>query len=150
MRFSPLNFLRHMHHSHRGHQGHHGHHGHHHGHGHRDLDGGDRFERLMTGVSARLDLNALQQELLNEVLTQVQRQRRTWATAAAGPELPALLATDSFDRAAAQQLLDAKLAALSSAGTGLIAAAADLFDSLDFEQQQALRFMLRVRRGRVC
>ena len=104
----------------------------------------------MARLSARLDLNIAQQALLNELLTQLDRERRSWALASTGTELPGLLATESFDREAAQQLLAAKLAAVSTAGTGLIAAAADLFDSLDFDQQQALRFMLRVRRNRTC
>jgi hypothetical protein len=40
-------------------------------------------------------------------------------------------------------LLDAKLDALRAAGPGLVTAFAEFFDSLDAEQRQVLRFMMR-------
>lgn len=82
------------------------------------------------------------------MLTQVQRQRRSLKAALRGPELAELVASENFDRAAAQQLLDARLEQLRAAGPALVAATADFFESLDFEQQQAARFLLRAGRGR--
>lgn len=135
-----------LHHEFRHHFGHHGrgHHfgGHpgHHGHGH----GGERIASvLLARVSAKLDLDGAQQERLAELLEQLQRQRRALKALARGPELPALLTGDNFDRDAAQRLIDGQLDQLRAAGPGLVAAFGDFFDALDFEQQQALRFLMR-------
>ncbi|MCH7345917.1 Spy/CpxP family protein refolding chaperone [Pelomonas sp. CA6] len=105
-------------------------------------------ERLLERVGAALDLDAGQRERLAELLDQLQRQRRALKSLAGGPEIPALLAGDSFARDEAQRLFDARLDALRAAGPALVAALGDFFDALDFEQQQALRFMLRRLRQR--
>lgn len=62
---------------------------------------------------------------------------------ARGPELAGLVAGEQFPRDSAQQMLNAKLDVVRAAGPGLIGAFADFFDSLDSEQRQVLRFMMR-------
>lgn len=146
MRFHPMHLLRHWHQygSHAHHHAKHGHWGHGHGlHGGGYGSDGERFAELLERVSARLDLTSAQQELLNELLTQLQRQRRAMRAAAAGSELRDLIASENFDRASAQQLFDARMDSLRAGGPALVAAFGDFFDALDFEQQQALRFVLR-------
>jgi len=138
-----MNFFRrwHAHHEFRHHFGH-GHHGHPFG---RPADG---FAHLLFArVSAKLDLGDEQRRRLGTWLEQLQRQRDALKGLARGPELAGLVAGEQFAREPARQLLDAKLDALREAGPGLVTAFADFFDSLDDEQRQALRFMMR-RSGR--
>ena len=129
MRFHPLTVLRHL--QHLQHLRPHPH--------PRGADRHPRWHRL----SDQLDLNAEQQQLLDALVGQWQGQGRSLRGSGMLNAMSGLIASENFDIAGARQLFDSRLDAL-------IAAAADLFDSLDFEQQQALRFMLRVRRSRSC
>ena len=121
---------------------------HHFGHGHRF---GARFGRhaddfthhLIARASAKLDLDDAQQRRLADWIEQLQRQRESMKGLARGPELAALLAGGQFPREAARRMLDAKLDALRAASPGVVNAFADFFDSLDAEQRQVLRFMMR-------
>lgn len=116
----------------------HGHRGHHFG---RRVDG---FAHLLIArLGSKLDLDDEQQRRLGAWLDQLQRQRDTLKDLAGGPELAGLVADERFPRESAQQLLDAKLDALRSAGPSLVTAFAEFFDSLDSEQRQVLRFMTR-------
>ncbi len=65
-----------------------------------------------------------------------------------GEDAARLVDADSFAREAAQQLLHAQIDALRTAVPALVEAFGDFFDSLDFDQQQALRFMMRRLRHR--
>ncbi len=130
-------------------RGHHGHHpfGHHFGgHHHHDGDRGAFFDHIVGRAARKLDLTAAQQELLAALLRQVQAQRASMKSAL--PDLKGLLAGESFDRTAATQMLDARLDAVRAAGPSVINAAGDFFDSLDAEQKQALRFLMRTRQSR--
>lgn len=125
------------------------HHGHHHGFGHRHHGHGPQsFEDRADHLASHLDLTTAQQQQLDELLTQAQRQRRAIRTALSPAGLQELVASESFDRAAAREMFNARVDALRDAGPALIDAAGDFFDSLDFDQQQALRFLMRVRLGR--
>ena len=137
-----MNFFRrwHAHHEFRHHHGH-GPHGHPFGR-HADADHGFA-EHLLARVGAKLDLDDEQQRRLAAWFEQIQRQRDALKGLARGPELAGLVAGEQFARTEAQQLLDAKLDALRAAGPGVIGAFADFFDSLDSEQRQVLRFMMR-------
>jgi len=120
---------------------------HHFGHGHRGHSFGRRADGfahlLLARVGSKLDLDDEQQRRLGAWLEQLQQQRDTMKDLARGPELANLIAGDQFAREPAQQLLDARLDSLRAAGPGLVTAFADFFDSLDGEQRQALRFMMR-------
>lgn len=137
-----MNFFRrwNAHHEFRHHFGH-GHAGHHFGR-HADADD-DLASHLLARVGAKLDLDDEQQRRLAAWFEQLQRQRETLKGLARGPELAGLLAAEKFAREPAQQLLDTKLDALRAAGPGLVTSFADFFDSLDAEQRQVLRFMMR-------
>ena len=134
-----MNFFRrwHAHHEFRHHYGH-GRHGHAFG---RPADGFAHL--LLARVGAKLDLDDGQQRRFGTWLEQLQRQRDALKSLVGGPELASLFAEPQFARGPAQQLFDAKLDTLRAAGPGVITAFADFFDSLDAEQQQALRFMMR-------
>ena len=127
----------HAHHESRHHFGH-GHAGHHFG---RHADG---FAHLLVArMGRKLDLDDGQQRRLGAWLEQLQQQRDSLSSLARGPEAASLMAGERFARESAQQLLDAKLDALRAAGPGVVAAFAEFFDSLDYEQRQVLRFMMR-------
>jgi len=120
---------------------------HHFGHGHAGRGFGhaaDGFARhLLARIAARLDLDGEQQRRLGVWFEQIQRQREALKSLARGPELAGLMAGEQFPRESAQQLLDARLDALRAAGPALVEAFGDFFDSLDAEQRQVLRFMMR-------
>ncbi len=97
---------------------------------------------------AFLDLSDSQQALLKTLFDAWQAPRRAMKALAKGPEVAQLFETDSFRRDEAQALFDAQVDALRQAGPDLVTALGDFFDALDFEQQQALRFLLRRLRRR--
>jgi hypothetical protein len=134
-----MNFFRrwHAHHEFHHHFGH-GHHGRHLG---RHADGFAHL--LLARVGAKLDLDSEQQRRFAAWIEQIQHQRDAMKGLVRGPELAGLMAGEQFPRESAQQLLDAKLDAVRAAGPGLIDAFAEFFDSLDTEQRQVLRFMMR-------
>jgi hypothetical protein len=134
-----MNFFRrwHAHHEFHHHLGH-GRHGHPFG---RHADGFAHL--LLARVSHKLDLDDEQQRKLAAWLEQLQHQRDALKGTARGPELAGLVAGEQFPRESAQQMLDARLDALRAAGPGLITAFAEFFDSLDGEQRQVMRFMMR-------
>lgn len=136
-----MNFFRrwHAHHEFRHHFGH-GHHGHGFG---RHVDAGDFAEHLLARVGAKLDLDDEQRRCLGAWFAQLQQQRDALKGLARGPELVGLITGERFPRESAQQLLDARLDAARAAGPGVIGAFAEFFDSLDAEQRQVLRFMMR-------
>lgn len=126
----------------------HHHFGHHFGgHHHHRGDPAEFLEFIAARASSKLDLNDKQQELLAALLKDAQAQRAAMKSGLPD-SLKNLLGGESFDRATAQQLLDSRVDAIRAAGPGLINAAGDFFDSLDAEQKQALRFLLRTRSRR--
>lgn len=131
---------RHAHHRQLHHHGHHGHHRSHH-----DHDGTSRLDHLAEKISHRLDLSDTQQEHLLKLLANADQQRQALRGDALLQDLHGLLSGTTLDRATAQQLLDARIATLQAAGPTLIQALADFYDALDAEQQQVLRFVLRLR-----
>jgi len=128
---------------------HFGHHfgGHHHGPFGHGGDSAEFLDHIVHRASRKLDLNENQQALLATLLKQLQAQRAAMRSGL--PDLKTLLAGESFDRATATQMLDSRLDGLRAAGPGVINAAGDFFDSLDAEQKQALRFVMRTRSRRL-
>ena len=125
----------------------HHHFGHHFGgHHHHRGDPAEFLEFIVARATGKLDLNENQQALLATLLKELQTQRA--AMKSGMPDLKNLLSGESFDRTAATQMLDSCLDALRAAGPGVINAAGDFFDSLDAEQKQALRFVMRTRSRR--
>ncbi len=109
---------------------------------------GRRGERLQARVSAFLDLSESQQAALVHLLEQLRNRRRALRGLLSGHEVARLVETDTFARDAAEQLLHAQIEALRTGVPALVQAFGDFFDALDFDQQQALRFMMRRLRRR--
>ena len=104
---------------------------------------------LIAALAAELDLDAAQRSHLAELLAWLQARGLGLRALLRGQGSAALLAGDTFDRAAALRLWEAQLDALKAAGPELVRLLGEGFDALDFEQQQALRFRLRrLRSGR--
>lgn len=127
-----------------GRRAHHDHHRHH-GHSRFDGDAADLIDLLADRISQRLDLNAEQEARLSRLLAAAQQQRQALRRDVLVPELRDLLADGTLDREAARLLLSERIAAVQMAAPALIDALADFFDALDGEQQQVLRFMLRLK-----
>jgi len=100
--------------------------------------------RMIEMVSDRLDLSVDQKTRLGVLLDRVHEQR---AALHAGTDMRAdlqsLVKDNVFDRWHAQDLLNAKLAAVRDGGPQVIAALADFYDSLTPVQQQKVRELVQ-------
>jgi Spy/CpxP family protein refolding chaperone len=125
---------------------HHEHHARHHcgRHGHDDAS---HIEHLADRISGRLDLNEAQQDKLVSLLESLQAQRAAIRNVDFAKDLGAMIQGERIDRAAAQAWIDQRMQSLQTAAPTVLGALADFYDALDTEQQQALRFMLRMRGG---
>ena len=103
-----------------------------------------RVERISTD----LGLNDAQKQKLS-AFEKLSEQRKAMMGDRKGrhEKIQSLIEGTSFDRERAQALLNEKAARLQSNGPELITAAADLFDSLNAEQQQKVRERLERRHG---
>ena len=101
-------------------------------------------------VADRLDLDAAQKTklaALGEVMAQ-QRKALRGNTDNPRAEFQALIAGPTFDRNAAQNLVQQKTDAIRAGSPQVIAAMGDFYDSLRPEQQQKVRdFMQKQKRG---
>ncbi len=141
---SFFRFLRHHHDRRHAHHGHH-HHRDHFGHGGSGFDEASRIEYMADKVSSRLDLNEAQQQRLHALLSCLQEQRTNIKSGDIAKEVGAMIQGETFARDAAKTWIDQRLQALQTAAPIVLTALADFYDSLDTEQQQALRFLLRMR-----
>jgi len=126
------------------------HHGHHHSHHHCDRDGrdagaGSHAEHVAERISGRLDLNDEQHDKLAVLLEEVWAQRAAIKSPDLVEQLGGLIQGERLDRDAARAWVDQRIAAVQAGSGPVLAALGDFYDSLDAEQQQVLRFMLRMR-----
>ena len=124
----------------------------HHGYGGQNMSEEDAAKmraRMMDRVSSRLDLDEAQKAKLGVVADQLRAGRQALrGTTDPRSEVQSLVAGNTFDRAKAKQLIDAKTSTVQSKSPELIAAFGDFYDSLKPEQQQKVRdFMQRGRHG---
>ncbi|HEX6703835.1 MAG TPA: Spy/CpxP family protein refolding chaperone [Albitalea sp.] len=105
----------------------------------------ERFKARATDrVADKLELNADQKAKLGVLLDRMQEQRLA-LRGASDPraDLLALVKDNAFDRWHAQDLVNAKLAAVRDKGPQVIAALADFYDSLQPAQQDKVREFLQ-------
>lgn len=107
-------------------------------------------ERVTERIAAELELDAAQKQRLAALATVLREQRAAWRAGApdARAELQNLVKDAHFDRWRAQELVNAKLAALRDSSPKVIAAAADFYDGLNAAQQQQVREFMARRRSR--
>lgn len=110
------------------------------------LDGIDRIDYLAQKVARRLDLNNEQLARLKTLIECLQQQRQAVRGGDLLQEAGKLFDAPSFDRTAAQALVDARIALLQAAVPAVLDAMAGFYDALDVEQQQVLRFFIRLGR----
>ena len=105
--------------------------------------------RVIDRVSSRLDLDEAQKAKLGVVADQLRAGRQALrGNTDPRADVQSLVAGNTFDRAKAKTLIDAKTSAVQSKSPELIAAFGDFYDSLKPEQQQKVRdFMQRGRHG---
>ena len=106
-------------------------------------------EHVIERATKELKLDDAQQQRLGVLADKVREQRIALMAGQANPrdEMKALVAGEKFDRARAQNFVEAKTGAVRSKSPEVIAAAADFFDSLRPEQQQQVREYMSKRRG---
>jgi Spy/CpxP family protein refolding chaperone len=104
-------------------------------------------ERLLSRASKELQLDDAQAQRLGVVFDRLREQRNALLAGSATPrdELRALIATERFDAARAQALVDQKVDALRSGSPQTIAALAAFYDGLRPEQQLKLREFMNQR-----
>lgn len=114
-----------------------------------DEDAAKMKARMIDKVSSRLELDDAQKAKLGALADQLRAQRQ--ALMAGGDpraDIQSLVAGNTFDRAKAKALVDAKTGAIQARSPEVIAALGDFYDSLNPEQQQKVRdFMQRGRHG---
>lgn len=105
--------------------------------------------KVVERVSSKLHLNEEQKQKLNVLADRLEAQRTAFMGQAADPraEMQAIVASDKFDRARAQALLDAKTQAIRANSPEVLNALADFYDSLDSSQQQKVRELMQRRKG---
>ena len=102
--------------------------------------------RIVDKAAGKLDLDAAQKARLVVLADRLQAQRQALrgGPSEPGAALRALVAGNTLDRSAAEQLVDERVAVLRAGSPEVIAAAADFFDNLRPDQQQKVReFMAR-------
>ena len=106
-------------------------------------------QEMLERVGSKLALDAAQKQKLAQLADTLQAQRKAFMGDAAQPReaLQALVAGATFDRAAAQTLVDAKVRAVQAGSPEVIAAMGDFYDSLNPDQQQKVRELMQRRRG---
>ncbi len=122
----------------------------HHGHGPMSPERvADIRGKVVDRVTAKLELNAGQQQKLNVLADKLQAQRTAFIGQTTDPraEIGALVAGEKFDRARALNLLDEKTRAMQAGSPEVITALADFYDSLNPTQQAEVRERLAKRRG---
>ena len=124
---------------HHHHRGHHDHHHHHH-----EGDEASRIEHIADRVASRLDLNEAQQAKFVALLEAVQVQRAALKSPDLVKDLAGLVKGERFDREAANAWVAQRLLSLQTGAPSVLTALGDFYDALDTEQQQVLRFMLRM------
>lgn len=126
-------------------------HRYHHGYGHsmNEEDAAKMRAHMIDRVSSRLDLDEAQKAKLGVVADQLRAGRQALrGDSDPRADVQSLVAGNTFDRAKAKALIDAKTSTVQSRSPELIAAFGDFYDSLKPEQQQKVReFMQRGRHG---
>jgi protein CpxP len=102
---------------------------------------GEKRMKIVERVSDKLDLTEDQKNRLGLLVDKLHEQRSALMGQTKDPraEMKSLVAADKFDKARAQALITEKISVLQTGSPGVIAALADLFDSLNPAQQQKLR-----------
>ena len=101
-------------------------------------------ERVIDRVAGRLDLDAAQKARLQPLADALREQRLALLARGTHPrtEIEPLIAGNTFDRVAAQRLLQAKVDAVNTKSPAVVTAFGDFYDSLRPDQQSKLRAAL--------
>ena len=122
----------------------------HHGHGWRAMSEEDAAQmktRMVDRIGSKLDLDAAQKAKLGVLADALRLQRNALVGTTSNPraDMQGLIAGSTFDRDKAKALIDAKVGAVNTQSPAVVAAMADLYDSLKPEQQAKVRDFLASR-----
>lgn len=111
-----------------------------------------RAERLVEKLTDKLELNTLQQQKLSAVKdvflslgTHLHSERAQWRAQAL-----TIVATESLDQTALNQLISERIAAVEQATPQVVAALGEFYDSLMPNQQATIRTHIQEGPGRHC
>ena len=109
-----------------------------------EQDAAEIRARVIDRVASRLELDAAQKAKLQPLADALREQRLALLARGTHPrtEIQPLIAGNTFDRTAAQRLLQSKLEAVNSKSPAVLTAFGDFYDSLRPDQQAQLREML--------
>jgi Spy/CpxP family protein refolding chaperone len=120
-------------------------------HGHRgpgwqamsEQDAAQMKQRMVERVAGRLELDEAQKAKLGVVADKLREQRNALVTGASPrDEFASMMSGNTFDRAKASAMVQAKTGAIQAKSPELIAAFGDFYDSLKPEQQAKVREFL--------
>lgn len=106
--------------------------------------------KAMQRISAKLDLNATQQQKLGLLADELMASRTAMRGQGGSPrtELGGLVVGEKFDRERALSMLTEKTQVVQTQGPKVVVAMADFYDSLNPQQQAQVRERLAERRNR--
>lgn len=108
-----------------------------------------RRDKMVDRAASKLDLSADQKQRLSVLGDKLFAQRNALIGQSKDPraELKTLVASDKFDTAKAQALMNEKTTALQTKSPEVLAALADFYNSLNPTQQQKVRDFMERRHG---
>ena len=106
-----------------------------------------RAEYMVSYITDELELDSTQSQALDVLKDQMLSARETVKARSMREEAMNLLNAESFDRAAALDMITAKTAAVNEQAPDLVNAMGDFLDSLNAEQKAEITEIMKQRRG---
>ena len=106
-----------------------------------------RAEYMVSYITDELELDSTQSQALDVLKDQMLSARETMKARSMRDEAMNLLNAESFDRAAALDMVTAKTAAVNEQAPDLVNAMGDFLDSLSAEQKAEITEIMKERRG---
>jgi Spy/CpxP family protein refolding chaperone len=106
-----------------------------------------RAEYMVSYITDELELDSTQSQALDVLKDQMLSARETMKAKSMRDEAMNLLNAESFDRAAALDMVTAKTAAVNEQAPDLVNAMGDFLDSLSAEQKAEITEIMKERRG---
>ncbi len=111
---------------------------------------GKRADKMVSYISDKLELDATQQQALDVLKTQMVSARETVKAdrASMKEEALSLINAESFDRAKALDMINAKVSMVNAQAPEMVNALGDFLDTLNAEQKAEIAEFVEKHRGR--
>ena len=113
-------------------------------------DAGKRADKMVSYISDKLELDATQQQALDVLKTQMVSARETVKAdrQSMKADALALISADTFDRAAALDMVNSKVTMVNAQAPEMINALGDFLDTLNAEQKAEIAEFVEKHKGR--